>query len=305
MAEGEIAKALETALLRGSNRRELLASIPEFSGEARRDTYDAKMWLNCVRAVAKMAEWNDEDLLYMLLSKLRGNAQRWHLINGQECKTFEEWCTKFNTSPFVRKRDPAILHRQLIHMRQFDNESLADYVSRKEKLCVELEYDTSATKIEILLGLADKFEYIAPIMRGRSHISTDHLLEDMEAELEFSYQRDASKQRRRGDTPSGNQRFGQGRGAYLAPPFAGQNTHVEAGREGDGISPGLTQKPQVALQPTAGEPPFAPQKPVAGPNTCYRCGQAGHIFRDCPLPPPTECSNCRGKGHEARNAPEG
>lgn len=268
-----------------------------------------KDWKVHFEATARLNGWSEDAKAAYLAVSLRGQAQA--VLGDLEEEQRENYFALVAAleQRFGSDSQCELQRSQLRSRVRGKNESLPELAQAINRLAKEA-YPEASYVMQNTLAMENFVECLDSELRKQVMLARPRFLESaVRIATELDAYRTAEKQRERG------------RYARMAVANDKPSAEQPRGMNNTGTGPGnmTCDAKQIAAEvfkmleasKTNGSPPSSPQTSrkqnvsrfrPRSEFECYRCGEKGHLYRDCPNEP--RCSRCGGEGHWSRLCPK-
>jgi hypothetical protein len=161
-----------------------------------------------------------------------------------------------------------LLKRELDHLKKGPGESVSEYVARGVNLYADLvatdfEMKKEELAFQLLVGLTNEYDMLVAALEAMANVLTVEKL--LQTEARFKVQ--GETEREDGQAVAYAAKKGQ-----PSKGFAQKRGNFEQKQKGSGSGSSNGVK-------------------------CYRCGNGGHMVRECPVSRDIECNTCGKSGH--------
>lgn len=247
---------------------DLTQSVGDFCGETGQSS-EASLWLSNFTVAADLHQWSDGLRVQMARRHLTGAAHDWMLCRLETIKTWDGFVAAFKRT-FVAEASFSQRYAQMQSRIQQRGESTYTYFHNKVRLCEAVKLEFMDVKEQVLLGLWSRD--LARTLVGARHQDTDELLSDI-----MCYERVEQN------------RIEREEGSRSKPVFQKGATHSKPSNEFRQRSYGMSvRREEQAPQNNNYQRPRTTQMTRSmevvrkHEAQCWRCGQTGHLLRDCP-----------------------
>lgn len=275
--------------------RKDVTRLPEFFGEADKDSITATGFIKRVEFAAKAAKWSDEQTVYYMRLALAGKAEQWYEITADSSEA--AWEKDFDrvSSALILRFEPSASGTRTLatisQMKQSSTESVQDYADRLRRIAMQWRRaapmpaasTSEEQKVHARLGMRTMSEYILLTMftQGLKETIKNAVMVQCPATINEALEIALNHEAGLANMKSSNE---EPKGAKISPMEKETEAEVDAlgARRTTGGTGGTTYR---ANNNNAG----------ATNQGCFYCGKMGHIKRDC-LKKKRDWESGRGRG---------
>lgn len=277
--------------------RKDVTRLPEFFGEADKDSITATGFIKRVEFAAKAAKWSDDQTVYYMRLALAGKAEQWYEITADSSEA--AWEKDFDrvSSDLILRFEPSASGTRTLatisQMKQSGTESVQDYADRLRRIAMQWRRSapmpaastSEEQKVHARLGMRTMSEYILLTMftQGLKEALKNAVMVQCPGTINEALEIALNHEAGLANMKSSNE---EPRGAKISPVERENEAEVDAlgARRTTGGTTGTTYRGNNNTNNSG-----------STNQGCFYCGKMGHIKRDC-LKKKRDWESGRGRG---------